>query len=249
MNRLLFFMLLFVCSEVTRGQEKQAAALQLTLPPTIYAAAGVPISVYFDNIILTENTSDYRFEVSCDVGRVQERRWLATPKDQHVGQHKLKVTVFSKDGQLIDSKSTLLKVIPADAGKNRNPIRLLIIGDSLTHASAYPNEIARLLSQPGNPRWRMVGSHKPSAAADGVFHEGYGGWTWVRFLTKYEPNPDGTHRKRSSPFVYLGDDEKPALDIPRYLEKHCDGNAPKLAVTHHWSKINDPSDLRGRCLL
>ncbi len=36
--------------------------------------------------------------------------------------------------------------------------RLLIVGDSLTHASAYPNDLAKRLSEPGGPKWTMLGS-------------------------------------------------------------------------------------------
>ena len=77
--------------------------------------------------------------------------------------------------------------------------------DRLTHGTIYANEIARPLSLPGNPEWKMLGTHRPSRAEEGVAHEGYGGWTWGRFASHFEPNPDGTYRKRSSPFVYLGD--------------------------------------------
>lgn len=230
MRRVLIFTLFLVCSGVVRGQEKQSESLQLTLPPTIYAVAGVPTSIYFENIVLTEDIADYRFEITCDVGLAEKRRWLAMPKEKDVGNHPLKVAVFTKNGKRVGSKQTILKVIAVNAGATHKPIQLLIIGDSLTHASAYPNEIARRLSQPGNPRWRMLGTHKPPAAADGVVHEGYGGWTWGRFVTKYEPNPDGTHRKRSSPFVVLGADNKPALDLPRYVGEHCDGTPPDYIV-------------------
>jgi lysophospholipase L1-like esterase len=102
----------------------------------------------------------------------------------------------------------------------------LIVGDSLTHATTYSNEIARLLSLPGNPNWIMLGTHKPPKAVNGVAHEGYGGWTWQRFASHYEPNADGTYRKRSSPFVYPGVDGKPVLDPKRYFDEQCNGQRP-----------------------
>lgn len=252
MRRVLILTLLLVCSGVVRGQEKKSEALQLTLPPAIYAVAGVPTSVYFDNIVLTENVTGLRFDVSCDVGVITKRGWTATPKNEDAGDHPLKIAVFGDNGKLIESNNTILKVMPAKAGASRDRVQLLIIGDSLTHASAYPNEIARLLTQPGNPKWRMIGTHKPPAAADGVVHEGYGGWTWERFLTKYEPNPDGTHRKRSSPFVFPGDDGKPALDLPRYFGQHSDGRLPDyivimLGINDCFSAPpNDPAGMNAR---
>ena len=83
---------------------------------------------------------------------------------------------------------------------------------------------------PGNPKWTMLGTHKPSKAAEGVAHEGYGGWTWHRFASRYEPNPDGTYRKRSSPFVYLGADGKPGVDLKRYFDEECDGERPDFVT-------------------
>lgn len=42
-----------------------AEALRLTLPPAVYGVPGVPLSIYFDNIVLTPTPENYRFEVKC----------------------------------------------------------------------------------------------------------------------------------------------------------------------------------------
>ena len=203
--------------------------LRLLLPSQFYAVVGVGTSVYYDNIVLTETPGEYRFKVTCDVGRSEERRWTVTPKTADAGDHRLSVTVSDADGRELGRAATTLKVIPADAGAGRK-IRLLIVGDSLTHATTYSNEIARLLSRPGNPSWKMLGTHKPSKATPGVAHEGYGGWTWQRFAAHHEPNPDGTYRKRSSPFVYLGAGGKPGLDLKRYFDEECNGERPDFVT-------------------
>jgi hypothetical protein len=202
-----------------------SAALRLTLPPAVYAVAGQELSIYFDNIFLTERPEDFRFAVECDVGKSEARRWAVTPTEKDVGEHPLKLKVLSKDGdrELAMAASTV-KVIAPDAGAKRE-IKLLIVGDSLTHATLYPNELARLLSRPGNPKWKMLGTHRPAGAAEGVAHEGYGGWTWERFARHYEPQPDPAQRKHSSPFVFLQGD-KPQLDVARYIQEKCGGQAP-----------------------
>src|SRR5690606_20675044 len=127
------------------------------------------------NVILTENPEAYRFEVECAVGTTSARRWSVTPKAEDAGSHKLTLTVRDAGHQPLARGSTTLRVVPADAGKGRT-LRLLVVGDSLTNATVYPNELARLLSQPGNPEWKMLGTHRPGSAAEGVAHEGYGGW-------------------------------------------------------------------------
>lgn len=199
--------------------------LRLTLPPVFYAVPGVEMAVYYDNIVLTETPEAYRFSVTCDIGTAEERRWAVIPEGAQAGDHPFAVAVADASGQTLGRAEATLRVVPARAGATRE-IKLMIIGDSLTHATAYPNEIARLLSEPGNPKWRMLGTHEGRGAAKGVIHEGYGGWTWHRFATKYEPNPDGTYKKRSSPFVFLGDDGKPGLDPARYFDENFEGERP-----------------------
>lgn len=211
-----------------------AEDLQLTLPPVCYAVPGVPMSIYFDNVVLTETPEKYRFEVKCDVGAAEARRWTVTPKPADAGDHPLTLTVRDSGGQELAHASTRLHVAKPDAGAGRE-LKLLIVGDSLTHATVYPNEIAKLLSAPGNPKWMMFGQHRPANAAEGVAHEGYGGWRWDTFLTKYEPNPekkpDGTGWvKRGSPFVFAGADGQPALDLPRYFRETCGGQTPDVVT-------------------
>ena len=222
------FDVLFV-SDSSAEDVTQQKSLDLTLPSEFFAVAGVPISLYFDNIILTPKPEDYRFEVNCEIGETEQRRWTVTPTDEQVGTHRFSIEVSDRDGNVLANAATTLCVIPSSAGTGRD-IRLLIVGDSLTHATMYPNELARLLSESKNPTWKMLGTHKPARAAEGVAHEGYGGWTWQRFATHYEPNPDGTYRKQSSPFVSLDEDGKPRLDVARYLKEHCEGEQPDYVI-------------------
>ena len=226
---LLPVIILLLCSSAVALAEGGDGPLGLTLPGEFYAVAGLETGLYYDNIVLTQQTGQYRFSVACDIGSSGDRRWAATPEPADVGDHRLTVTVTDAGGRELERAATTLRVVPADAGQGRN-IRLLLVGDSLTHATLYPNEIARLLSRPGNPSWKMLGTHKPPAAAERVFHEGYGGWTWQRFVSHYEPNPDGTYRKRSSPFVFLGQDGQAALDVPRYIAERCGGTPPDVVV-------------------
>lgn len=177
-------------------------SLRLLLPGQVFAVAGVETNIYFDNIVLTEHPATYKFDFASDLGSQEDRRWTFTPTADQVGVHSLAVTVRDAEGAIVGRAATRLHVVSSKSDTD-DAIKILFVGDSLTHASAYPNEVARLLREAGNPPWKLLGTHKPTAAAKGVAHEGYGGWTWQRFVSKYEPNPDGTHRKRSSPFVFL----------------------------------------------
>lgn len=239
----------FVTEQATPRVRKEIAssktALRLALPPNIFAVPNTEISIYFDNIVLTETPEKYNFDVQCKIGRSEKRRWSVTPEAADAGTHSVTVTVTDAAGTRLGHATTTLHVSPRATGAERN-VSMLIVGDSLTHATAYPNELARLLSEAGSPKWSMMGTHRPSNAAKGVRHEGYGGWTWQRFATKYEPNPDGTYRKRSSPFVFVDSAGKPQLNVSRYFETTTNGQQPD--VVFFMLGINDcfsanPDDL------
>ena len=244
----LLWIMLVLIAQVCGAAEKRTAAkspLQLTLPPVCYAVVGVPMSIYYDNIVLTERPEDFRFTVEGDLGKAETQRWTVTPTAGQVGDHRLCIAVADGKGKQLENRQLVVRVVPADAGKGRS-IRLLIVGDSLTAASLYPKEIARLLSTPDNPTWTMLGTRRSGGPDKEVGHEGYGGWTWARFVSGYEPKPDPEKRKISSPFVFLKDG-KPTLDVAEYFAKNCDGKAPDyitvmLGINDCFSaKVDDPA--------
>lgn len=228
MCRLLPLVLVAWTSSVFAGE------LQLTLPPVVYAVPGVSVSLYHDNLVLTRTPQNYRYEFACKVGKNEERRWTVTPADTDVGDHPLSVTVKDASGKVLEQGKMTLHVSPRNAGAGK-PLRLLIVGDSLTHASVYPNEIARLGAEPGNPKLTLLGTHKPASVKPGVAHEGYGGWTWVRFLTLFTPQKTEAAgplaKKETSPFIFpSADGKKGIFDLERYFKEHCDNQPPDVVT-------------------
>ncbi len=216
------------------GFHAHAGALRLTLPPAWYAVPGSTVSLYFDNVVLTERPEAYRFEVRCDIGSAKRDRWEVLAGDTDVGSHALEVTVKDEDGAVIEHATTVLHVAPRDAGKSSR-LSLLVVGDSLTAASAYPMEIARLLATPGNPEWTMHGNSKHPEGGLAVAHEGYGGWKWADFLSKWSPQPAGVAagpvaRRATSPFLFPAADGKGAMDLPRYFQEQCEGRSPDVVT-------------------
>lgn len=201
--------------------------LRLTLPATGYAVVGAEMNVYFDNIVLTEQPGDYRFVVKCPIGRTEKDRWTVTATDTDVGRHPWQITVYQQDRPVAERAMTW-QVVSAAAAKDKR-LNLLLVGDSLTHGTIYPNDLARRLSAVDQPQWTMLGTHRPASAKEGVAHEGYGGWTWERFVKHYEPMPDRAQRRFSSPFVFLVED-KPQLDVARYFRDSCNGKTPDVAL-------------------
>lgn len=230
------FSLFLVATVVSLASSLFAAtsSLQLTLPKACYAVPGVPMSIYYDNVVLTETPENYRFEITSKVGHSEAKRWTFTAEAKHVGQHALSLAVKDAQGKILERAQTTLHVVPANAGADRS-LRLLIVGDSLTNATLYPNQIARRLSLPGNPPWKMLGTHQTVKADPGVFHEGYGGWRWTSFLTLYAPEAERTlpskgTKRNSSPFLYPGAEGKGQLDLARYIREEG-GNQPPDVVT------------------
>jgi len=227
-------------NEKDRGSAGADLSLRLTLPLQCFAVVGQQFRIDFGNLLPANAPHDLRFSVDLagaagdiekqeNVEPTSPKRLSLTPRSTSVGRYRLKVSARSADGKLFDEATTELCIAPADAGAGRG-LTLLIVGDSLTHATLYPNEWARLLSLPGNPKWTMLGTHRPPSAAAGVAHEGYGGWQWRTFVSHYAPKPDPAKRIRSSPFVFVGPDGKPGLDVPRYFNDSCGGRRPDVVT-------------------
>jgi lysophospholipase L1-like esterase len=216
---------------VSGGATAADAKPHLSLPPTLYAVPGVPMNIDFRNAILVEPEEGYVFKVDCDLGISDgKQRWTVIAEDDEVGEHVLKMRLSDADGKLVDEAATMVRVVPRDAGKGRE-MALLIIGDSLTAATHYSNEIGRLLSEPENPQWTMLGTALPRTGKTRVAHEGYGGWTWGSFNTHYGAEEwvmkDGRKRKDQSPFLFVGQPGgSPKLDIARYIREKANGREP-----------------------
>ena len=102
------------------------------------------------------------------------------------------------------------------------PLTVLFVGDSLTHASVYPQRVVELGEQPGARRIQLIGTHVPGENL-AIRHEGYGGWTAQRFATHFLPQArQGEAKLRGSPFLYKSEDQPPRLDFQRYC---ADANA------------------------
>ncbi|HVX64008.1 MAG TPA: GDSL-type esterase/lipase family protein [Pirellulales bacterium] len=200
--------------------------VRLTLPPTIYAVVGHQMNVYFDNVTLVLNPDNYAFDVACAKGRQQSERWTYTPAAQDVGSHPFELTVRNEQNELIASGRCELRVV-AEA---KTDLSVLMIGDSLTHASVYPARVAELAEKAG-AKMKLVGSHHPENQPEHVRHEGYGGWTAKRFATHYKPGaPGGDYKDRGSPFLYAEDGGNPALNFARYCQAANEGRFPDVVT-------------------
>jgi len=236
MPRLFAAILLALClATVAFAQEPPAAEigdapapvpepdpLRLILPPDIYAVVGQEANVYFDNVVLAPDTRGLIFDVDCAKGTQQNERWQFLPVAEDVGDHTLTLKVLTPAMEVLSEASTTIHVVPAEAGAGES-LSLLCVGDSLTHASVYPAELWTLFGTEGNAKLRLIGTHHPIASQPPeVVHEGYGGWQWATFCTRWT---DGDDVRAKSKFLRLVDG-KPTLDFQNYCDENNGGEGP-----------------------
>ena len=205
--------------------EQPANLCRLILSESVPAVVGHEISIYFDNVVLLPDSRQVFFDVTCAKGMQQEERWTLIPKEADVGDVALTLDVLDAESRIIASAKTIIRVAPADVGKGKE-VRFLVVGDSLTEHSVYPEHILTLCKAPGNPSLTLLGTNHIAGFSPENRHEGYGGWTFKRFATFYSEERDpARYRSMCSPFVFM-EEGKPTLDFNRYIEEKCGGKAP-----------------------
>jgi lysophospholipase L1-like esterase len=232
LKRPLVLFLLLACLAPAFGQ---APNLRMVLPPDLYATPGHEMNLYFDNAILALDSHDYLFDVTCARGRQDQERWRFTPTEKDVGDHPLSLQVLDADGNVLAEGSTTVHVTPNAAPAA--PFTLLCVGDSLTHASVYPAELFTLL---GPEHVKLIGTHHPiESLPPEVVHEGYGGWQWQTFCTRWG---EGDKPGAKSPFLRLEGD-KPVLDFQAYCDAQNGGKGPDfITVLLGWNDIFRATD-------
>ena len=202
--------------------------LRPILPPEVYAVPGVEANVYFDNVVLSPDSGDMLWDVDCPVGRQQTERWTAVPTPEQVGDFPLTVRIVTPEVQPVLEMTTNLRVIDPAAGAGRG-ITLLCVGDSLTAASAYTARLVTLFAEDEAVGATLIGEGGPGGDT-GNRHEGYGGWTFSRFVENWADGQDrveigGRNRCGRSPFLFEIDGQ-PQLDFQQYLDRNNGGQPP-----------------------
>jgi len=204
--------------------------LRLLPPAEIPAVPGREVNLYFDNVILYPRADLLLYDVDCPRGSQQQERWTWTPKaddPKDVGSFPLTLRITDLAGNPLAEGTTTIHVYPADAGAGKT-LSALIVGDSLTNASVYPDEIYNLMQGESNPQFTMLGSVVPNKDKPGVKHEGYGGWTARGFATMWGPEPINAQGRRArSPFLFE-QDGKGVLDFQKYCDEQNGGKGPDI---------------------
>ena len=207
----------------------------LMLPEKLYALPGFEINIYFQNVVRVINPANYAFDVECAKGRCDQERWRWIPNEDEVGEHTLKLSVWSDEGLLAEAETVII-VSPRNAGEGKT-LTILQIGASCMAAKGHGEQLHSRFQLPGNPKLVMLGSHAPGygpVTPGGPANEAYGGWTWATFFEKKECtnlDNDGLHPKRPwdvpSPFLFEKNGKK-EFDFQAYIDTVCKGVKPDV---------------------
>ena len=166
------------------------------LPETVYAAPGVACSVYYARVFDSVVPQRYAFEALCEAGSAFGDCWRLTPKAEQAGKSFRLVLNAWDDTGLVAAGTTTVVVARAPTGAEKGRrITLALLGASSTNCR-YPDQILRRMREAGFAGYTPVGSHCGSSAsmdsdpAKGALHDGYGGYTWGSFLSRYALSVD-----------------------------------------------------------
>lgn len=218
------------------------------LPKRFFLVEGKDQGIYWKNIVPAHDPEAFVYTVtcSCTFAENERRRIHLSPPSGSAGRYSLMVAVADNSGKEITRNQVELVVVPSNAGSGQS-FQMLLIGDSLGHQSRFPNRLAGLFDQSGNPEISFKGSHHPAGSK--IDHEQYGGWTFQSFLSNYNMDPKVYHTTRS-PFVFEVDGQ-PKVDVQRYLAETLNGAKPdfvhiQLGINDAFGIDPDGSDIGAR---
>ena len=235
------------------------------LPERLYAAPGLELNVYYTSIFDSVVPQNYAYQAYCGKGRSELRRWTFTPTPADAGKtFELVVNAWNDDG-LVAAATSTVEVAAAPHDPKRR-VTLALLGDSLTN-SMFQDQIYRDMIAAGYSGYTPVGLRK-SELPGGVPHDGYGGFTFSTFLTRYTVSDeevahvqDAAEREQlkalgmpvkiihawqrallRSPLVKFEDGRK-SVDIPRWLGRINGGKVPDIVLVE--LGVNSVFDFRG----
>ena len=239
----------FLLAAVAAASLTASAGPGIFLADRMYAAPGVECNVYFKNVTDAIVPDRYAWNVRCAFGKHENVRWTYVAKDEDAGKEfPLVLEMWNDELGLVTAATTTVKVAKYPADRTRK-LTVALLGDSLT-GCRFQDQTARLMKEFGFTGYTTVGSRKGLAN-----HDGYGGYSWGSFLSRYaltvdeinnvqseaereqlrkfgEKIPDGEEWRKAllrSPLVRIVDGKK-TVDVQAWLDKVNGGAAPDVIV-------------------
>ena len=231
----------------------------LTVPTELQAAPGIPCNVYFARALDSVKPSNYAFEAISEAGSFWEDCWTWTPTEKDAGrQVKVVFNVWDDESGLVDAVTTTVTVakMPTEEQKAKK-VSVAILGASCTN-SRYQDQLRARMREAGFANYVAVGSHSGGSSSvecnpdKEAPHDGYGGFAWGDFMTRYAMTVDEINNEQAeaereqlihlfgaklpkgqewrkgllkSPLVRIKDMKK-VVDVQAWFDKVNGGKAP-----------------------
>ena len=232
-------------------------------PEKIYAVPGVECAVHYTRLFDSYTPGRYALEALSKKGRAYSDRWCFTATEKEAGtKFPLVLNAWDDDVGLVASITTTVVVArePSPEAKSRK-ITLALLGASGTNCR-YQDRVMEQMRRNGFSGYTPVGSRHPEKSTgvceSGEFiaaHDGYGGYSWGSFLTRYALTVDeidnvqaaaereqlksfgvklapGNEWRKSllkSPLLRIKDGKK-VVDVQAWFDKINGGSAPDYIV-------------------
>ena len=233
------------------------ARARFFMPETLYAAPGVECSVFFAKMFESVKYSNYAFEAISEKGNFWEDRWSWTPKASDAGTRVPVVFRALTDDGLVDCVTTTVVVAKSPTAEQKaRKITLALFSASCTNCR-FQDRLRERMREAGFAGYTPVGSHTGGSSSmecdpeKGAPHDGYGGFAWGDFTTRWAASfdeidnlqaeaereqlrkfgykiPEGQEWRRAllkSPLVKVENGEK-VVDVQRWLDKVNGGKPP-----------------------
>lgn len=166
---------------------KQLNNRHIYLPKEICVGVGRTIELY-NNLVFLE-AEQYHINWQCSVGIAYKRKFSITGTASNVGTYTLTLNIYDDSMSLIDSKTSIIKIVENSLTETKN---IIPIGDSLTNQKGWEPEVQTL----SNEKIAYIGTRQ--GAYNRYKHEGRSGATahWYNadstytYDSNYVGNPD-----------------------------------------------------------
>ncbi|MCF7931720.1 MAG: SGNH/GDSL hydrolase family protein [Acholeplasmataceae bacterium] len=206
-------------------REAAIEPVNVHLAQRYHLVAGDTFQLFFRGVIEAIDPYDYHISISMSKGFFYPRYYEWTPSISDVGEYPLTISVYDHAGHLLGRDNTVLDVaIPRVPERDYT---ILAIGDSLTSGGYWVAEgYRRFAKEGGNPvglgydHLNFIGTKSTTYNGVTVRHEGYGGWTWAKFMST------------DSPFY---DHELGEINFQTYVERHDFQDIDEVYVLLTWN--------------
>lgn len=156
------------------------------LPKKYDLVVGDTFQLFYRSVIIDPNPYQYHITLNCEEGKAFPRYFEYTPTKE--GRCPLTMELFDANRNLMGKAETVLNVVQPKKPKKK--YNILCLGDSLTSAGEWVEELHRRLTKEGGEvfglgyadHFNFVGECKRGE----VGFVAYGGWRWTNFTSTTE---------------------------------------------------------------